>query len=138
MLIFLTFIMSVDSLLYPLTGFVQLRSKLKKLDNLMPMNFQKTVDKLSDCFTDKQVSDVFNCQSPKAANEMILKSLTANLSSAKNLLKICEQLEMISTSDKLDMMIGDLKESCKFPDKQVDMWSLVYLSLKAILNHLLE
>ena len=95
---------------------MELRSQLKVVENLMPMNFMKTVEKLSDCFTDKQVSDVYNCQSSKTANQLILKYLTANLNSVKDMLAFCVQLETISTSHKLDMIISDLKKSCKFAD----------------------
>ena len=131
-LILLLFCACINKFFYPfvLTGFVNLKSKLKMIETLMPMDFMKTVDKLSDCFTDKQVSDVYNCQSSITANQMILKYLTANLNSVKDMLAFCVQLETISTSHKLDMIISDLKKSCKFTSLLCDYFraNLPYLA----------
>jgi len=79
----------------------------------MPMDFMKTIDQLNDCFTDRQVSDVFNCEGSKSANQLILKYLTANLNGAKGLSELCTYLEMISTSENFDNIITDLRSSCK-------------------------
>ena len=80
----------------------------------MPMDFMLTTDILNDCFTVSQVSDVFNSKDSIAANQLIIKYLTANLSNTKDLLELCTRLQKISTSPKLDRVISDLEKSCKF------------------------
>jgi len=92
-------------------GFQQFRSHLQSIEDLMPEDFVKTVDQLGDCFTDRQVSDVLNCQSPKAANHSIIEFLAVNF--VQDLPKLCTQLEKISTSPEFVMVISDIRKSCK-------------------------
>ena len=92
---------------------MQLRSHLQTIVDLMPSDFKQTTDKLHDCFTDTQVGDVFNSESSEAANQLIIKYLTANLFGVKDVLKFCSQLEKISTSLELDKVISDIRRSCK-------------------------
>ena len=80
----------------------------------MPVEFVQSVDKLHHCFTDQQVADVYNCESSRDANGLILKHLTAKMVGVNDIITFCTQMEEISTSLKLDTVIKDLKRSCKF------------------------
>ncbi|XP_065894736.1 uncharacterized protein [Dysidea avara] len=93
-------------------GFAHFISRLQAIEVLMPMDFMLTTDILNDCFTVSQVSDVFNSKDSIAANQLIIKYLTANLSNTKDLLELCTRLQKISTSPKLDRVISDLEKSC--------------------------
>ncbi|XP_065894746.1 uncharacterized protein [Dysidea avara] len=104
--------MIASSMQSEVQGFVQFRSHLQTIEDLMPVDFMRTTDKLYDCFTDSQVGNVFNCESSIVANQLIIKYLTVNLSDVKDLLTLCTQLKKISTSHKLDMVISDIRKSC--------------------------
>jgi len=80
----------------------------------MPIEFVQSVDKLTHCFTDRQVADVYNCESFRDANGLIIKYLTANLVGVSDIITFCTEMEKISTSPKLNTVIKDLKRSCKF------------------------
>ncbi|XP_065894743.1 uncharacterized protein [Dysidea avara] len=96
-------------------GFVKFKSHMQTIQDFMPVDFMGTTDILHDCFTDSQVSDVFNCESSIAANQLILKYLTANLSDVKDLLEFCTQLEKISKSLKMNTIISDIRSAVEHP-----------------------
>ena len=107
------FIMTCTIFFFFISGFVKFKSHMQTIQDFMPVDFMGTTDILHDCFTDSQVSDVFNCESSIAANQLILKYLTANLSDVKDLLEFCTQLEKISKSLKMNTIISDIRSSCE-------------------------
>ena len=96
------------------SGFVQFRSKLPTVENLMPVEFVRSVEKLNHCFTERQVTEIHKCESSKDANGLIIKYLTANMVGVNDIVTFCTQMEKVSTSPNLGMLIKDLKRSCKF------------------------
>ena len=80
----------------------------------MPDNYEQSVGKLQNYISDDQICMILSSSNSTTANKMILDCLIERMSCREELLDLCDQLESISTSHQLDMLISEIKSSRYF------------------------
>jgi len=76
----------------------------------MPDDYEQSVGKLQNHISDDQICDILTCTSNwQAGNNKILNCLIEKLTCKEDLLDFCDQLEKITTSNDLIVIIEELK-----------------------------
>ena len=75
----------------------------------MPDNYEQSVGKLQNYISDDQICMILSTSNSTTANKIILDCLIERMSCKNELLDLCDQLETISTSHQLNMLISDIK-----------------------------
>ena len=75
----------------------------------MPDNYEQSVGKLQNYISDDQICMILSSSNSTTANKIILDCLIERMSRKKELLDLCDQLETISTSHHLMMVISEIK-----------------------------
>lgn len=75
----------------------------------MPDNYEQTVGKLQNYISDDQICIILSSSNSSTANKIILDGLIERMSCREELLDLCDQLETISTSNQLTMVINEIR-----------------------------
>ena len=75
----------------------------------MPDEYEQSVGKLQSLISDDQLFVILSCSNCNKANKMILNCLIEKLNCKEDLLDLCDQLEKISNSHDLMIIITELK-----------------------------
>ena len=83
---------------------------------LMPDNYEQSVGKLQNYISDDQICMILSSSNSTTANKMILDCLIERMSCREELLDLCDQLETISTSHQLNMLISEIRSGEEFAE----------------------
>ena len=97
------------SLIYNSSDFTELRAHYHTILHLMPNDYELTVGKLQNYFSDDQICDVLLCSNSTDANKLILDHLIQVMSCREELLDFCDQLELIAESHDLKVIINGIR-----------------------------
>jgi len=75
----------------------------------MPDNYEQSAAKLLNYISDDQICMILSSRNPTTANKMILDCLIEKISCRKEILGLCKQLEIISTSQQLNTLISKMR-----------------------------
>ena len=75
----------------------------------MPDDYELTVGKLQEYFSDDQIYDILSSANSTAANKIILDCLIEKFSYKEGLFDLCHQLKMISTSHDMNTVINKIR-----------------------------
>ncbi|XP_065894247.1 uncharacterized protein [Dysidea avara] len=99
--------------------FTPLKTHYHTILQLMPDNYEQSVGKLQNYISDDQICMILSSSNSTAANKTILDCLIERMSCREELLDLCDQLETISTSHQLMMVISEIRadaqQSIQFP-----------------------
>jgi len=79
-------------------GFHLLQSHYSDILQSLPVNYEKTLDVLQNCFTSDQISLIHSSPDHTGANKMILELLVAQVKATRNLTELCNRLQKITTT----------------------------------------
>ncbi|XP_065894103.1 uncharacterized protein [Dysidea avara] len=89
--------------------FTQLKTHYHTILQLMPDNYEQSVGKLQNYISDDQICMILSSSNSTAANKKILDCLIERMSCKEELLDLCDQLETITTSHQLTMVISEMR-----------------------------
>ena len=75
----------------------------------MPDNYEQSVEKLQNYISDDQICMILSSSNSTKANKIIFDCLIERMSCREELLDLCDQLETISTSHQLNMLISEIR-----------------------------
>ena len=75
----------------------------------MPDDYRLTAGKLLNYINDNQICAILSSNNPTIANKIILDCLIEKMSCTEELLDVCVQLESITTSHDLKIVINKIK-----------------------------
>ena len=75
----------------------------------MPDEYELTVGKLQNYISDDQICVILSSSNSTNANKLILDHLIERMSCKEDLLDLCDQLESITSSHEIKMVINELK-----------------------------
>ena len=75
----------------------------------MPDNYEQSVGKLQDYISDDQICMILSSSDSITANKIILDCLIERMSCREEVLDLCNQLETITTSHQLMMVISEIQ-----------------------------
>jgi len=75
----------------------------------MSDNYEQSVGKLQNYISDDQICMILSSSDSSTANKIILDGLIERMSCREELLDLCDQLETISTSNQLTMVINEIR-----------------------------
>ena len=75
----------------------------------MPDNYEQSVGKLQNYISDDQICMILSSSNFTTANKTILDCLIEKMSRREELLDLCNQLETISTSHQLNILISEIR-----------------------------
>ena len=75
----------------------------------MPNNYELTVQKLENSFSDDQICSILKSGNSTIANKKILDCLIEKMNCREELLDLCVQLENISTSHDLKIVLNKIR-----------------------------
>ena len=93
----------------------------------MPDNYKQSIVKLQNYISDDQMCMILSSSSSTAANKMILDCLIGRMSSKEDLLDLCDQLQVISKSFQLMMIIGDIRFGKNCFETLFDMYKTILI-----------
>ena len=91
------------------TDFTELRAHYHNILHLMPDDYELTVGKLQNYISFDQICVVLSSGNSTIANKLILDNLIERMSCREELLDLCDQLESISTSHDMKLIIDELR-----------------------------
>ena len=77
--------------------------------HLMPDNYEVTVGKLQDYISFDQICVILSSSNSAIANKIILDNLIERMSCREGLLDLCDQLESITTSHDMKIVINKIR-----------------------------
>ena len=77
--------------------------------HLMPHDYELTVGKLQNNLSDDQICAILSSSSSNTANKIILDCLIERISHREELLDLCDQLEIITTSNDLRIIVNEIR-----------------------------
>ena len=86
--------------------FAPLKKYYRTVLQLMPDNYEQSVGKLQNYISDDQICMILSSSNSTTANKKILDCLIERMSCREDLLDLCNQLEIISTSDLSKILIN--------------------------------
>ena len=89
--------------------FAQVKAHYHTILRLMPDDYILTIGKLQDYIDDDQICAILSCTNHTIANKMILDCLIERMSCGEDLLDLCTQLEGITSSHDLKIIIKELR-----------------------------
>ena len=75
----------------------------------MPNNYELSIGKLMNYISDDQICAILSSSNSTIANKIILDCLIERMSCREELLDLCDQLENITTSHDLKIVINKLR-----------------------------
>ena len=94
----------------------------------MPDDYEQSIGKLQNHFSDEQICDILCSSNCKVANNKILNCLVEKLKCKEDLLDLCDQLEKITASHDLLAIIVDIKSGMSNQE-------FIVLSIKPMLKY---
>ena len=91
------------------TDFTELRDHYHNILHLMPDDYELTVGKLQNYISDDQICVILSSNNSSFANKLILDYLIERMSCREELLDLCDQLESITTSHDMKLIINQLR-----------------------------
>ena len=91
------------------TDFAELRTKYHAILHLMPDDYELTIGKLQNYISFDQICVVLSSSNSATANKIILDHLIERMSCREELLDLCDQLDSITTSHDMKMIINELR-----------------------------
>ena len=91
------------------TDFIELRAHYHNILHLMPDDYELTVGKLQNFISFDQICVILSSSNSTIANKLILDYLIERMSCREELLDLCNQLESISTSQDMKLIINELR-----------------------------
>ena len=91
------------------TDFTELKTCYHAILYLMPDDYELTVGILQNYISDDQICSILSSSNSTAANKIILDCLIERMSSREHLLDLCDQLENITTSHNMKIVINELR-----------------------------
>ncbi|XP_065894615.1 uncharacterized protein [Dysidea avara] len=88
---------------------IQLKTHYHAILQLMPDNYEQSVEKLQNYISDDQICMILSSSNSTKANKIIFDCLIERMSCREELLDLCDQLETISTSHQLNMLISEIR-----------------------------
>ncbi|XP_065894594.1 uncharacterized protein [Dysidea avara] len=89
--------------------FAPLKTHYHAVLQLMPDNYEQSVGKLQNYISDDQICMILSSSNFTTANKTILDCLIEKMSRREELLDLCNQLETISTSHQLNILISEIR-----------------------------
>ena len=91
------------------TDFTELRTNYHTLLHLMPDDYELTIGKLQNYISFDQICVVLSSSNSPTANKIILDHLIERMSCREEVLDLCDQLDSITTSHDMKMIINELR-----------------------------
>ena len=95
--------------IFYVTGFAELKSHYHTILRLMPDDYQLTAGKLLKFINDDQICAILSSNNSTIANKTILDCLIERISCTEELIDVCHQLENITTSHDLKIVINKIR-----------------------------
>ena len=92
-----------------ITDFTELRAHYHTILHLMPDNYELTVGKLQNYISFDQICVILSTSNSTIANKIILDNLIERMSYREDILDLCDQLESITASHDMKIVINELK-----------------------------
>ena len=92
-----------------LIDFMKLKAHYKTILQLMPDDYELTVGKLQSYISDDQICAILSSSNSTLANKIILDCLIERMSCREELLDLCNQLENITTSHDMKIVINEIR-----------------------------
>ena len=89
--------------------FAKLRAHYYTILHLMPDDYELTVGNLQDYFSDDQIADILSNSTSTIANKIILDCLIERINCREELLDLCDQLEKITNSNNMRVVINEIR-----------------------------
>ena len=89
--------------------FTELKAYYHTILQLMPDEYELTIEKLQNYISDEQICGILSSSNSTIANKMILDCLIERMSCREELLDLCDQLENITTSHYLTIVLNDIR-----------------------------
>ena len=96
------------SIMY-VTDFTELRAQYHNILHLMPDDYEMTVGKLQNYISFDQICVILSTSNSATANKIILDNLIERMNCREELPDLCDQLESITTSHDMNIMINELR-----------------------------
>ena len=91
------------------TDFTELKAHYHKILHFMPDDYELTVGKLQNYISFDQICVILSSANSAIANKIILDNLIERMSCREELLDLCDQLESITTSHDMKIVINELR-----------------------------
>ena len=91
------------------TDFTKLRAHYHNILHLMPDDYELTIGMLQNYINFDQICVILSSSNSTIANKLILDYLIERMSCREELLDLCDQLESITTSHDMKVVINELR-----------------------------
>ena len=91
------------------TDFTELRAHYHNILHLMPDDYELTVGKLQNYISFDQICVILSSNNSAIANKIILDNLIERMSCREELFDLCDQLESITTSHDMKIVVNELR-----------------------------
>ena len=102
-------IVHVHIALMYITDFTVLKAHYDTILHLMPDDYELTVGELQDYISVDQICAILSSSNSTSANKIILDCLIERMSCREELLDLCHQLENITTSHDMKIVINEIR-----------------------------
>ena len=109
MLIMLFMQLQIIYLYICVTDFTKLKAHYHTILRLMPNDYELTIGKLQDYISDDQICTILSSSNSTVANKIILDCLIERMRCREELLDLCDQLEKITTSHDMKIVINEIR-----------------------------
>ena len=92
-----------------ITDFTLLKAHYHTILHSMPDNYEVTVGKLQNYLSDGQICAILSSSNSSIANKVILDCLIERMSCREELLDLCHQLENITASRNMKIVINEIR-----------------------------
>ena len=105
----------IEMTLFYFLDFTSLKKHYHAILQWMPDNYQQTANMFINHISDDQICMILNSSNCITANKIILDCLIERMSCREELLDLCDQLDAITTSHQLMVVISELRSGgCNF------------------------
>ncbi|XP_065894589.1 uncharacterized protein [Dysidea avara] len=91
------------------SDFAPLKIHYHTILQLMPDNYEQSIGKLQNYISDDQICMILSSSNTTTANKILLDCLIERMSCTEELLDLYDQLQTISTSHQLNMLISEIR-----------------------------
>ena len=99
----------VEYVVICITDFTKLKAHYHTILRLMPDDYELTVGKLVNCINDDKICTILSSSNSTVANKIILDCLIERMRYREELLDLCDQLEKITTSHDMKIVINEIR-----------------------------
>ena len=92
-----------------ITDFTLLKAHYRTILHSMPDDYEVTVGKIQNYISDGQICAILRSSNSTIANKIILDCLIERMSCREELLDLCHQLENITTSRNMKIVINEIR-----------------------------